>query len=135
MVHLRQLQDICGRRLQIVFVYIRGAGHPPEDELKEFVEDERTPTEQRDRLARAGMKHYRLQFPCLLDDADDSVCKLYRAYPMRLLLLDKERRIVLDSGIPMSRGAIPWKQICDYINDPSSVSTLSPTADWKEMTP
>lgn len=103
--------------------------------MKEFVEEGRAPTEQRDRLAHAGMKHYRLQFPCLLDDAHDSVCKLYRAYPMRLLLLDKEGHFVLDSGIPMSREAIPWKKIRDYINGSGSVSALSPVGGKKDVTP
>ncbi len=117
MVHLRELQENYVDRIQIVFVYIREAGHETEGELKKVVaEEDRTQGQRHSslRLAREGMKHYRLSFPCLLDDADETVSRLYRAFPMRLLLIDAEGKIALDSGLPLY-GSVPWDKIRNWI--------------------
>jgi hypothetical protein len=124
-VHLRKLHEQYGDRVQILFVYTRGAGHAPPEGLEDLVEDENKPPGQRPilrRLARAGMKHFHLNFPCLLDDAEDSVATLYRAFPKRLLLLDGDGKIVLDSGREPD-AAFPWEVIHKWIEHPMPAST------------
>ncbi len=142
MVHLRELQEDYGDSIQIVFVYIRDAGHEPEGELKKVVEEEDMTLGHRHlslRLAREGMRHYRLSFPCLLDDAEDSVSRLYRAFPMRLLLIDADGRIALDSGLPLY-GSVPWVKIREWIAQSAQVPASLPnengstsTERWRQL--
>jgi hypothetical protein len=44
-------------------------------------------------------------FPCLLDAADQAVCKRYASFPQRLFVLDSVRRIRFDADRGLSS---PW---------------------------
>jgi hypothetical protein len=68
-----------------------------------------------ERLALAGMKHYRLRFPCLLDDRRDTVATQYQAFPKRMLLIDRSGRVALDSG-RRPEAPFPWQRVQEWID-------------------
>lgn len=118
MVHLHQLHEKYSNRTQFLFVYIRDAGHPLPEEVGDIAEDPDAPAGSRLPLVprvRAGRKHYDLRFPCLLDNEQEKVQALYRAFPKRLLLVDPAGHIVVDSGnVPYE--PFPWKEVTDWLD-------------------
>jgi hypothetical protein len=122
-VHLRQLHETYGNRVQFLLVYILEGGHALPEGLKEFEIDSRAPFDvhrNAPRCARAGMELFHLEFPCLLDSEADEVMGLYRAHPKRMLLIDTDGRIAVDSG-PVPDEPFPWKKITTWLDShPSS---------------
>lgn len=101
MVHLRHLHEAYGDRVEFLFVAIHEAPHPLSEEIARVVEGQAAPAAAKERscqVLRAGMKHYHLSFPCLLDSAAREVEKLYTAWPLRLVLVDIDGRIMQPPG-------------------------------------
>lgn len=101
MVHLRRLHEAYGERVVFLFVAIREATHALPEEIARDVDRPAAPDEPDDhrrRLLVAGLKHYKLTIPCLLDTADAEVEKKYGAFPLRVVLVDVSGHIVLASG-------------------------------------
>lgn len=124
MVHLRQLHEKYGGRAQFLFIYISEAGHEYAEELRPFAEPPGAEEGSRLRLLpriRAGMKHFDLRFPCLIDNEKDDVETLYRAYPTRLVIVDSAGRIALDSGT-ISLQSSYWERVSDWFDRTSSRS-------------
>lgn len=116
MVHVRRLHERYGGRAQFFFVYISEAPHELPDELRPFAEPAGAAPGSRLRLlprVRAGIEHFNLRFPCLLDNEQAEVEKLYDGFPTRLIIVGSAGRIALDSGF-MSSDAFPWKRISDW---------------------
>ena len=118
MVHVRQLYEKHGGRAQFLFVYVSEAGHELPEELRPFAAPPDAPEGSRQRLqprVRAGRKHFDLRFPCLIDDEQNQVEMLYRAYPSRLILVDRAGRIALDSG-PLAFDPSFCKRVSDWLD-------------------
>lgn len=124
MVHLPQFHEKYGDRAQFLFVYVREVGmgmmghHPFPEALREFDEPPGAPPGSRLRLkprVRAGRKHYHLAFPCLIDNEQAEVEKLYSAWPKRVLIVDSTGRIDLDSG-NLSSASFPWKALTEWLD-------------------
>ncbi len=114
-----------GDLVEFLFVYTSEMGmaraaqnHELPEELREFAEPPGTPPWSRLRLeqrVRAGKELFGLRMPCLIDNEQREVEKLYGSGPNRLMILDLAGRIALDSGnIPMN--AYPWKRIIDWLD-------------------
>ena len=125
MVHLPELIEKYDDRAEFLFVYTSEMtmtmamhSHQLPKELEEFAEPPGAPPGSRLRLehrVRAGKKLFGLRLPCLLDNEQYEVQKLYNAGPKRLLIVDQSGRIALDSGnLPMN--AFPWKKITDWLD-------------------
>ena len=101
MVHLRELHSAYSDRAQFLFVAVSEAGHELPPAIRRSVEPAGTagPHETRRRILRAGMQHYGLPFPFLVDSEDKEVERLYSAYPERLVLVDEGGRVAWDSRI------------------------------------
>lgn len=137
MVHLPELHEKYGDRAQFLFVYVREVGtrmgmtghHAFPEALREFDEPAGVAPGSRLRLAsrvRAGRKHFHLNFPCLIDDAEGKVETLYEAWPKRLLIVDSDGSIVVDSG-NLASMTFPWKAITNWL-DHNSTSSSSQSA-------
>jgi hypothetical protein len=129
-VHLRDLHEKYGDRAQFLFVYIREADHELPEPLREIAAAADAPRGSRLRLVpriRAGMQHFKLRFPCLIDNGHDEVERLYNAFPVRSLVVDSAGRIVIDSG-HASAEPFPWKKISDWL-DRQSASLSPPSAE------
>ncbi|MHB1424124.1 MAG: hypothetical protein ACYC3I_13185 [Gemmataceae bacterium] len=117
-VHLRQLHEKYGGRAQFLFVYIREAGHMFPVSLPEATESDDAPLDPQLHLVnrvRAGIKHFGLRFPCLLDNEHEEIQRRYSAYPKRMLVVDPAGRIVVDSG-NSPRTPFPWKETTDWLD-------------------
>ena len=87
---LRELHRQYGSRAQFLFVYVAEAPH-----------DGRLPDAGGDRraaLVRAAWEGRGLPFPCLLDGPDCAVAEAYRAWPLRLVLVGADGRVLADLG-------------------------------------
>lgn len=118
MVHVRQLHQKYGGQAQFLFIYVSEAGHELPVELRPFAEPPGAPEGSRLRLlprVRAGRKHFDLRFPCLIDNEPYEVETLYRAYPSRLILVDRAGRIALDSG-PLAFDPPFCKRVSDWFD-------------------
>ncbi len=115
---MRQLHEKYGGRAQFLFVYISEGGHELPAELRPFAEPAGAPEGSRLRLlqrVRAGRKHFDLRFPCLIDNEQNEVENLYRAYPSRMVLVNSAGRIAVDSG-PLAVDLTFWKRASDWLD-------------------
>lgn len=95
-----------------------GSHHQLPKALRQFAEPPGKPRGSRIRLAsrvRAGNEHFGLHMPCLIDNEQCEVQKLYNASPKRMLIVDTAGRIVLDSGRAPSV-AFPWEEAANWLN-------------------
>lgn len=127
-VRLSELHEQYGNRAQFLLVYIRETGigmsedHPFPEALREFEEPPGAPSGSRLRLkprVRAGLNHFHLRFPCLIDNEQAEVEKLYNAWPRRIMILDKTGRIDLDSG-NLPSAPFLMKRISDWFDRQSA---------------
>ena len=124
---MRQFFEKHGDRAQFLFVYIYEAPHEWPEALRQFAEAPDAPLDSRDRhlsQISAGMKRFDLPFPCLIDNDQDEVATLYNAYPLRLVVVDSDGRIAIDSDFNPSQ-PFPWKKISDWLDRQSA--SLSPS--------
>jgi hypothetical protein len=125
-VHVRRLHEKYRDRAQFLLVYVSEAGHELPSELRPFAEPPGASEGSRLRLlprVRAGQKHFDLRFPCLVDNEQNEVETLYRAYPSRLILVSSAGRIVLDSG-PLAFDPSLFKRVSDWLD--RQETSLSP---------
>jgi hypothetical protein len=124
-VHLPELLEKYSDRVEFLFVYTREIGmamathrHELPEALSDLAEPAGAPPGSRFRLAeriRAGMKHFGLRLPCLLDNEECDVQNQYGAIPKRLIIVDTDGRIVLDSGkAPIA--SFPWNEVTDWLD-------------------
>jgi hypothetical protein len=117
-VRLLRLYEQYGDRAQFLFVYIREAGHMFPVRVPELADPPDAPPGFRPHLvhrARAGIRHFNLRFPCLLDNEEEEVQTLYAAFPKRLLVIDPDGRIVVDSGNSPNL-PFPWQEMTDWLD-------------------
>jgi hypothetical protein len=124
-VHLPELLEKYCNIAEFLFVYtdeMRATtatqDHHLPAELEEFAEPPGTPPGSRLRLeprVRAGLKLFGLSLPCLLDNEQREVQRLYSGGPKRLFIVDRDGRIALDSG-NLPRNAFPWKEITNWLD-------------------
>ena len=92
--------------------------HELPEELREFAEPPGAPPWSRLRIeqrVRAGKELFGLRMPCLIDNEQREVEKLYGSGTNRLLIVDPAGRIALDSGnLPWND--FPWKRITDWLD-------------------
>jgi hypothetical protein len=111
---LRRLHQTYGDRAEFLFVYIREPPHHLPEALQRLAGDAAAPTDREAKrrwLLRAGLEHFRLSFPSLLDSDDARVEGLYHAWPKRLVLVDRAGRVVLDSGNAPPGKPFPWEEV------------------------
>jgi hypothetical protein len=123
-VHLCKLHEKYGDRVSFLFVYIREAGHAFPVPVEDDAESPDSPEDTRSwmvKRVRAGIRHFGMRFPCLLDNEQAEVQKLYDAYPRRMLVLDPDGHIAVDSGNAPNL-LFPWKAITDYLDRFDSAS-------------
>jgi peroxiredoxin len=102
-----------------LFIHVKDAPHRI-PELAEVFRDLEPTFENRGERARRAMEHFDLHFPCLIDTADATVASAYRAWPRRLLIVDKDGHIALDEGNGL--GGAGWdlsaveKWLKDHVN-------------------
>lgn len=117
---MRDLQEKYGGLAQILFVYITDAGHEWPEALREIAGPADAPENARVPLVpriRAGMEYFDLHFPCLLDNEQGEVERLYNAFPLRVLVVDSAGRIAIDSGhVHMLGKAFSWEKITDWLD-------------------
>jgi hypothetical protein len=89
---LRELHRNYGRRAQFLFIY--GAESLHEGRLPDAGGDHA----RRAALVRAVWEGRGLPFPCLLDGPDRAAEEAYRAWPLRLVLVGADGRILADLG-------------------------------------
>jgi hypothetical protein len=109
---LLRLHRAYGDRAEFLLVYIHEAWHALPDALRRVAEDPAVgpdPEAKRRRVLRAGLEHFRIPLPCLLD-ADGRVEDLYQAWPRRLVLVDRAGEVALDSGNFPGK-PMPWEEI------------------------
>jgi hypothetical protein len=118
-VHLRRLYEAYGERAEFLFVHIREEVDPRPEDLQRILDDPNAPQQaeanRRWRL-RAEMNYYHLPFRCLLDTQDHRVETLYRASPRRVVLVNTNGRIAVDSGSYPSR-PVPWEEIAANLDE------------------
>jgi hypothetical protein len=131
-VYLRQLYEKYSDRIQFLFVYVREGhggtmtGQTFPEALREFAEPAGAPPGSRLRLlprVRAGRNHFGLRFPILLDNEEGEVATRYNASGMRVLIVDRAGRIVLNCGVS-SFLQLLWMAITDWLDRYSA--SLSP---------
>jgi hypothetical protein len=108
---LRQLHEKYKDRAEFLFVYVQEAPHPFPERLRNVTADPNAPMDApENRLARvrAGLEHFGLAFPCVLDTEDGQALKAYGAYPQRIVLIDKTGRIAQDVGHGLPGGLRLW---------------------------
>lgn len=85
--------------VQFLLVYVKEA-HPDDGWQMEANRRAgviyKTPTslQERARVASDCVKTLKFDFPCLLDDMQNSVQQLYKGFPARTILVDKEGKII-----------------------------------------
>ena len=90
-------------RAGFALVYV-DTGHPEPPELWERAGGDGPP--DRATLVARGAALHGLDFPCLLDTPDEAARAAYRAYPIRLVILDTDGRVGFDSGSSMRSGRL-----------------------------
>ena len=122
MVHLPKLIEKYSDRAEFLFIYNsemkKGFNHQLPEALREFADPPDAPEGSQlflEQRVRAGMKNFNLRMACLLDNEQGQVQKLYGADPKRLLIVDPNGRIALDSG-NMPSEDFPWKEITDWLD-------------------
>jgi hypothetical protein len=127
-VHLCRLHQTFGDRVQFLFVYVSDSNHDLPLELQRIADaaEPADPWAKRRRIAQAGMKHFRLDFPCVVDTPEREVEKLYYdAYPLRVVVVDREGRAVLDTGrVPYF--PLGWEQIGSCLEEQGRSSLAPP---------
>ena len=84
--------------VQFLLVYVKEA-HPDDGWQMEanrragVVYNAPTTLQERARVASDCVKSLKLDFPCLLDDMQNSVQQMYNGWPARFCLVDKEGKI------------------------------------------
>lgn len=125
MVHLPELLENYGDLAEFLFIYTDETGtamathdHQLPQEIEQFAEPAGAPRGSRLRLeerVRAGMKHFGLRMPFLLDTERRKARSLYGANSKRLLIVDPAGRIAVDSGNVPSHD-FPWQEITDWLD-------------------
>jgi hypothetical protein len=87
-------------RAGFLFVAVREAGHR-NPELDFVRSAGRSAGQRRAALGRAA-NLVGLTIPCVLDTPDGRVMRAYKAFPRRLVVVDRRGRIALDLGIGLS---------------------------------
>jgi hypothetical protein len=95
---LRELYREYGRRVQFLFVYVTEAPH------EGGLPDARGDRARRAALVRAAWEGRGLPFPCLLDGPDCEAEEAYRAWPLRLVLVGADGRVLADLGRGLPAG-------------------------------
>ncbi len=109
---LKQLSKTYGERAEFLFVYIAGHGDQPPPAAGSVPAPSGAPVNRLARI-RAGMQHFGLTIPCVVDEADTRAERAYDACPSRLFIVDRGGLIAFDSG-PVHRsglapsGAAAW---------------------------
>jgi peroxiredoxin len=84
--------------VEFILVYVKEA-HPADgrqmevNKLSGVVYNTPTTLQERARVASDCVKSLKFDFPCLLDDMQDTVQKQYQAWPAKTCLVDKEGKI------------------------------------------
>lgn len=127
---LRELHEKYKDQAEFLFVYVQEAPHPFPKPLRNAMADPNAPVDApANRLARvrAGLEHFGLTFPCVLDTEDGQALKAYGAYPQRIVLIDRTGRIALDVGHGLPTGMSLWHAsdwLDKYADPPESDHTL-----------
>ena len=124
-VHLPELFEKYSDRAQFLLVYggewgmLRGThSHPLPEAISDFDELAGVGPGSRRRLAervRAGKKHFGLKMTFLLDDEQCQAQSAFVAFPKRLIIVDADGRIALDSGRKPT-APFPWKEVTDWLD-------------------
>jgi hypothetical protein len=128
-VHLHQLHKDFGDRVQFLFVAVRDAQHSLHPELQHVAEAANSvgTRAKRQLILQAGMKHYQLSFPCLVDTEEHEVEKQYRgAHPLRIVLVDRQGQRVFDSG-PVPYVPLRWDKIDSWVKAQGRSSPALPS--------
>jgi hypothetical protein len=112
---VKQLFEAYRGRAEFLFVYISGHGELPPP-LRSVVADPSAAVDAPvNRLARirAGVRHFGVAIPCVVDEEDTRAEQAYQASPGRLFIVDQGGLIAFVSG-PVDRsglalsGAAAW---------------------------
>lgn len=106
LTQLKQLYKDFHKKAAFLFVKVKDAGHPlPPDLLKAFEDNDMKAETRSNRLSRTSLSVKVMDFPgpCVLDDEERHVEKLYGAFPKRLMIVDAHGRVVLDVGKGMGK--------------------------------
>jgi hypothetical protein len=108
--NLIRLHETYKDRAAFLFIAITDAGHP-DPEMAAVLAGEPHPEkdtpEARVRLIRKGLEHYKVPFPCLLDE-DRKVESAYEAFPQRLVIVGADGLVVFDGGWGSKGGPSNW---------------------------
>jgi hypothetical protein len=118
-VHLHQLYEAYGDQVQLLFIAVRDSFHPLHPELQRVAEAASLvgDREKRQLILRAGIKHYHLSFPCLIDTEDHEVENRYRgAHPFRIVLVDRDGQTTIDTG-PVPYFPLKWEKIDAWMKE------------------
>lgn len=106
---VKDLQQRYGDRADFLFVYIDNQHAEPEP-LQSAIADANAPLDAPvNRMARirAGLEHYDLSLPCVIDSKNNKVQHDYNAFPARLVIVDQKRTVAFDSGSVLQSGLNP----------------------------
>ena len=92
---MNRLYQTYDDSVEFLFVYVREGPHrdmlPPAAAAEGIWE----------KIAR-GLDRYKISFPCLMGNRE--IEKAYTPFPERLVILDRDGRIILDAGLGMPCG-------------------------------
>jgi hypothetical protein len=104
--HLIRLHETYNARAAFLFIAIRDAGHrDPKWSFLSIAPD--AAPEERVRVIRKGLEFYKIPFHCLIDE-DKQVERAYGAYPLRLVIVGSDGRVVFDAGRGSLGGPSAW---------------------------
>jgi len=98
---LENLRQAYAKRAAFLWVYIKEAGHPVpgfEFVLREAAPGKPGAIERHRQAIRRALARRTIAFPCVLDQDDGTVERQFAAWPLRLLVLDGNRRVAVDLG-------------------------------------
>jgi hypothetical protein len=124
--HLLRLQEAYQGQAAFLFVCIRDAGHPDARTSPFSRAAPLDPDNQEAiwRRTRAGLDHYQIPFPGLLDE-DGLAERAYDAYPKRLVIIGTDGLVVHDAGWG-DEGVRHWdlSEVASHLR--SALPTISP---------
>lgn len=106
---VKDLQERFGDRADFLFVYIDNQHAEPEP-LRSAIADAGAPLDapvNRQARIRAGLEHYGLSLPCVIDNKNNQVQQDYNAFPARLVIVDQKQTVAFDSGSVLQSGLNP----------------------------
>ncbi len=119
---MKGLAEHFASKVKFLMVYIREA-HPRDGfavETFSVIDDPRT-MKRRIHAAKSWRKQFKAPFPVLVDDMQDTTAASWAAWPVRLFVVDRDRKVIY-AGAPGPWYCKPTKNYVHKVKPPAEVS-------------